>query len=85
VPEAPQVGLIVHHPFEDRAACVSADRHALERDGVAVVIAEYLGETNTFDRAIVNFAKRYAEQNDRDYDALLHAVESGRLRSERGV
>jgi uncharacterized protein (DUF2252 family) len=55
------------------------------RSGDPVVIAEYLGETDAFDRAIANFAKRYAEQNDRDYDALLHAVESGRLRSQRGV
>jgi hypothetical protein len=59
-------------------------RREEHREG-AVVIAEYMGETDTFDRAIVNFAKRYAEQNDHDYDALLHAVESGRLRSERGV
>ena len=55
------------------------------RSGDAVAISEYLGESDAFDRAVANFAKRYAQQNQRDYDALLAAIESGRLRAEQGV
>jgi uncharacterized protein (DUF2252 family) len=55
------------------------------RSGDPVAISEYLGETDAFDRAMHNFAKRYAEQNERDYDALLAAVRSGRLTAEEGV
>jgi hypothetical protein len=55
------------------------------RSGDPVAISEYLGETDGFDRATAKFAKRYAEQNQRDYDAMVHAVETGRLRAEAGV
>ncbi|NUN66832.1 DUF2252 family protein (plasmid) [Pseudanabaena biceps] len=34
----------------------------------------YLGQSNTFDRAIANFAVAYADQNDRDYQQLVDAV-----------
>ena len=55
------------------------------RSGDPVAISAYLGGTDSFDRAIADFAKRYAEQSRRDYDALLRAVESGRLPAEHGV
>jgi hypothetical protein len=41
------------------------------RSGDPVAIAEYLGEDDQFDRSITNFAKRHADQNERDYQALL--------------
>ena len=37
------------------------------------------GRRTVFDRAILAFTEAYAEQNDRDYRALLDAVESGRV------
>ncbi|WP_406829756.1 DUF2252 domain-containing protein [Pedococcus sp. KACC 23699] len=55
------------------------------RSGDAVAIGEYLGESEEFDRAITNFAKRYARQNERDHHALVQAVGSGRLHAETGV
>jgi uncharacterized protein (DUF2252 family) len=55
------------------------------RSGDAVAIAEYLGETDEFDRAVWNFGKRYAEQNERDYKAMQDAVASGRLEARTGV
>ena len=38
-----------------------------------------------FDRAIVEFSHAYAEQNERDYKALVEAVESGRITAETGL
>ena len=37
------------------------------RSGDRIAIAEYLGEDDQFDRSIVDFAKRYADQNEQDY------------------
>jgi uncharacterized protein (DUF2252 family) len=55
------------------------------RSGDRVAIASYLGGGNTFDRALVDFAKAYAEQNQRDYDALDRAEKSGRIVAEKGL
>jgi hypothetical protein len=35
--------------------------------------------------AIVEFSHTYAEQNERDYQALVAAVESGRIAAETGL
>ena len=37
----------------------------------------------SFDRAIAEFAERYADQNERDYEALMDAVGDGRIVVER--
>jgi Uncharacterized protein conserved in bacteria (DUF2252) len=50
-----------------------------------VAIAEYLGEDDQFDRSITDFAKRYAEQNERDYQAFAEAIRSGRLQALEGT
>jgi hypothetical protein len=50
-----------------------------------VAIAEYLGEGDQFDRSIVDFAERYAEQNERDYQTLTNAIRSGRLEAIEGI
>jgi uncharacterized protein (DUF2252 family) len=55
------------------------------RSGDRIAIAAYLGQGTSFDRAIVEFSKAYAEQNERDYKALLAAVESGRITVETGL
>jgi uncharacterized protein (DUF2252 family) len=55
------------------------------RSGDRIAIAAYLGKGNTFDRAIVDFSRAYAEQNERDYGALADAVKSGRVKAELGV
>jgi uncharacterized protein (DUF2252 family) len=54
------------------------------RSGDPVAIAEYLGEDDQFDRSIVDFAKRYADQNELDYQAFAEAVRSGRLEALEG-
>ena len=55
------------------------------RSGDAVAIAAYLGTSDTFDRAIAAFAAAYADQNERDYEALKAAVAGGRLTAEEGL
>jgi hypothetical protein len=60
-----------------------ARAHANSGDRIA--IAAYLGRSDVFDRAIVAFAAKYADQNERDHAALLAAVESGRITAETGV
>jgi uncharacterized protein (DUF2252 family) len=55
------------------------------RSGDPVAIAEYLGEDDQFDRSIADFSKRYADQNERDYQAFAEAVRSGRLGALEGT
>jgi hypothetical protein len=38
-----------------------------------------------FDRAIAEFAADYADQNERDYAALLDAIASGRVEAQTGL
>jgi uncharacterized protein (DUF2252 family) len=55
------------------------------RSGDRIAIAAYLGTGDVFDRAVAIFAETYADQNQRDYDALKHAVESGRVNAQIGL
>ncbi len=52
------------------------------RSGNRFAIASYLGTGDSFDRAICSFAADYAEQNLRDHQALLDAIDSGRVSAE---
>jgi uncharacterized protein (DUF2252 family) len=55
------------------------------RSGDPIAIAEYLGEDDQFDRSISDFAQRYADQNEQDYQAFATAIRSGRLEALEGV
>ena len=55
------------------------------RSGDAVVLAAYLGKSDKFDRSITDFSARYADQNERDYQAFAEAVRSGRLEAVEGI
>jgi uncharacterized protein (DUF2252 family) len=55
------------------------------RSGDRIAIATYLGSSDVFDRAITQFAAAYADQNERDHQALVDAVTSGRITAERGL
>jgi uncharacterized protein (DUF2252 family) len=55
------------------------------RSGDRVAIASYLGKSDVFDRAIADFSTAYADQNERDYRSLEHAVASGRLAAQTGI
>ncbi|MGV1037631.1 MAG: DUF2252 domain-containing protein [Candidatus Nanopelagicales bacterium] len=49
------------------------------RSGDPVAISAYAGKSTALDRAITDFAVAYSEQNQRDYEAFLAAIDSGRL------
>ncbi len=55
------------------------------RSGDRIAIASYLGNSDAFDRAIADFSEAYADQNQRDYDALTEAVKSGRIKATTGL
>ncbi len=38
-----------------------------------------------FERALAEFAETYADQNERDYEALRHAASTGRITVESGL
>ena len=55
------------------------------RTGDRIAIAGYLDGGVAFDQAIVEFAERYADLNERDYAALKQAAEAGRITVHTGV
>jgi uncharacterized protein (DUF2252 family) len=62
--------------------CAATLAHAHARSGDRIAIASYLGRGDVFDRALLAFSEAYAEQNDTDFKALAHAVETGRLEAD---
>jgi uncharacterized protein (DUF2252 family) len=56
---------------------VLARAHA--RSGDPAIISGYMGTNADFDEALSQFAVAYADQTERDHDALVQAVKSGRL------
>jgi uncharacterized protein (DUF2252 family) len=55
------------------------------RSGDRIAIAAYLGNSDVFDRAIAQFATAYADQNERDHQALVDAAATGRITAEHGL
>jgi hypothetical protein len=55
------------------------------RSGDRIAIAAYLGTSPAFARAVASFAEAYADQNQRDYEALQKAVAERRITAETGV
>ncbi len=55
------------------------------RSGDPVAIAAYLGSSDTFDQSIVDFAERYADQNEKDYEEFVGAIRAGRLEAVQNV
>ena len=55
------------------------------RSGDPVAMAAYLGKNDKFDAAMTDFSTRYADQNERDYEAFLAAIKSGRLEAVEGL
>jgi uncharacterized protein (DUF2252 family) len=66
-------------------ACGWTLARAHARSGDRVAIAAYLGSGDVFDRAIAEFAERYADQAERDHGALGKAIKSGRITATEGL
>jgi uncharacterized protein (DUF2252 family) len=60
-------------------ACGWAIALAHARSGAPAMIAGYLGSSDAFDDAITKFAADYADQTERDYEALVKAVKAGQI------
>jgi len=69
--------------YEELHACAGlrgwtlARAHA--RTGDPIAMSGYLGTGAVFDRAVSEFAERYAEQNEKDYRAFRDAIRDARL------
>ncbi len=62
------------------ALCAWAMALAHAKSGDAAMIAGYIGKNAELDEAMVNFAFAYADQNEKDYQALAAAAKSGRIK-----
>lgn len=60
-------------------ACGWTLAHAHARTGDRFEMAGYLGDDDSFDRAIAKFAKAYADQNEADYARFMQALDAGEL------
>jgi hypothetical protein len=49
-----------------------------------MAIDAYLGSGDAFTKSMVRFARRYADQNERDHGQLVRAVERGNVGSVAG-
>ncbi len=65
--------------------CAWALARAHARTGDPAAISGYLGASRRFDRAIVEFAARYADQVEQDHAALLDAIAGGRVEARIGI
>jgi Uncharacterized protein conserved in bacteria (DUF2252) len=66
-------------------ACGWTLARAHARSGDPVAVAAYLGETDEFDRSVTDFAERYADRSERDYDEFAAAIKDGRLAAVEGI
>jgi uncharacterized protein (DUF2252 family) len=64
--------------------CGAALARAHARAGEPTLLAGYMGKSAVFDDSLAAFAVSYADQNDRDYEAFLDAIRSGRVVAEPG-
>jgi hypothetical protein len=62
--------------------CGATLARAHARSGDRIAIAAYLGGGDRFDRALADFAERYADQAERDHAALVQAIADGRLSAD---
>jgi uncharacterized protein (DUF2252 family) len=65
--------------------CGQTLARAHARSGDPVALAAYLGRKDRFEVSIADFADRYADQNELDYQSFIKAVRSGRLQAIEGV
>ena len=69
--------------YADACGWTLARAHA--RSGDPIALSSYLGKSDKFDQSITDFSERYADQNEKDYEAFAEAVRSGRLEATEGL
>jgi hypothetical protein len=65
--------------------CAWCLARAHARTGDETRITGYIGKNDTFTKAVGEFAGSYADQTERDYQALRKAVKSGLIPAETGI
>ena len=55
------------------------------RSGDRIAIASYLGASGSFDKALAEFARLYADQNELDHAALVAGIADGRVMAQSGI
>jgi uncharacterized protein (DUF2252 family) len=55
------------------------------RSGDPCMLCGYLGNSDRFDKALVDFAVDYADQDTRDFEQLLKAIKAGRVEALKPV
>ncbi len=65
------------HFFAEWCGWTLARAHA--RSGEPALITGYLGESDVFDEAIADFSLAYADQSEKDHEAVVNAVRAGKL------
>jgi uncharacterized protein (DUF2252 family) len=61
--------------------CGRALALAHARSGASNLLSGYMGKSDAFDQALVEFSIAYADQNERDHAALDKAVRSGKVKA----
>jgi uncharacterized protein (DUF2252 family) len=67
------------------AVCALCLARAHARAGDAAAISGYMGKGKSLGKAIADFAVAYADQTESDHQALVEAVESGRIQAQTGI
>jgi uncharacterized protein (DUF2252 family) len=75
----PQTNKITN-PVQYSSLCGWALALAHAKSGDSAMISGYTGNSDELDQAMVNFAFSYADQTEKDYQALLAAAKSGRIK-----
>jgi uncharacterized protein (DUF2252 family) len=71
------------HAYAGLCGWALARAHA--RSGDPAQISGYIGHGDAFEHAMQSFARSYADQNERDFEALNAAIASGALQAESSV
>jgi len=69
--------------YSEMCGWTLARAHA--RTGDRVAIGSYLGGGEVFDRSMLAFANAYADQSERDHEALVGALRDGTVAAETGI
>jgi uncharacterized protein (DUF2252 family) len=80
----PSTGLVVPRLTEFATACGGTLARAHARTGDPAAIDGYMGKSPLFTEAISEFARSYADQNERDHAQLADAVAAGKIESRPG-
>ena len=74
----PTTDLIAPVLVEFGIACGNTLARAHARSGDPAAIDAYIGKSDVFTKAMRKFARRYADQNERDHAALIAAIRRGK-------